>query len=82
MALRIVLNQINSTANRYQRSIEPLLSLTVDFYVRLFIRVHDSPIKCHESIAKTSHVYQCGDCQSFYTHRLAAMFDNTMLVKK
>jgi tRNA G26 N,N-dimethylase Trm1 len=41
MALRIVLFTINSIANKYGKFIEPQLSLTVDFYVRLFIRVKD-----------------------------------------
>lgn len=40
-ALRAVLHMINEMANRQGRYIEPLLSLTVDFYVRLFIRVRN-----------------------------------------
>ena len=56
-ALRLVLHMINEMANRQQRYIEPLLSLTVDFYVRLFIRVHEGAKKCHESITKYSHVF-------------------------
>jgi tRNA (guanine26-N2/guanine27-N2)-dimethyltransferase len=54
MALRMVLHMISTMANRHQRVIEPLMSLTVDFYVRLFIRVKESPIQCHESITKYS----------------------------
>ncbi len=57
MALRIVLRMISEMANRQHKYIEPLLSLTVDFYVRLFIRVKEGPKQCHESIAKYSHVY-------------------------
>ena len=45
-----------------------MLSLTVDFYVRLFIRVREGPKKCHESITKYSHVYQCWDCEAHYLH--------------
>ena len=40
--------------------------MTVDFYVRLFIRVRDGAKPCHQSIAKYSHVYQCMDCDAHY----------------
>ncbi|KHJ96699.1 N2,N2-dimethylguanosine tRNA methyltransferase [Oesophagostomum dentatum] len=40
MALRILLRSIDSHANRYSRFIEPLLSISVDFYVRVFVRLH------------------------------------------
>lgn len=43
VALRLVLNSLATTAARYGRHIEPLLSLSIDFYVRLFIRVSTSP---------------------------------------
>lgn len=57
MALRMVLHMISQMANRHGRVIEPLISLTVDFYIRLFIRVRDSPIGCHRSLLKYSNVY-------------------------
>ena len=41
MALRMVLYMINTMANKHGRQIEPMMSLTVDFYIRLFIRVKD-----------------------------------------
>eukprot|EP00347_Sterkiella_histriomuscorum_P008091 403346405 len=66
MALRLVLHMISEMASRQQRYIEPLISLTVDFYVRLFIRVHDGAQKCHSAITKYSHVFQCLDCESFW----------------
>tara|TARA_B110000285_G_C14998927_1_gene550379 strand:+ start:620 stop:973 length:354 start_codon:yes stop_codon:yes gene_type:complete len=43
-ALRMVLHMISTMTNRHGKVIEPLMSLTVDFYVRLFIRIKDSPI--------------------------------------
>jgi len=57
---------ISSMANRQQKWIEPLISLTVDFYVRLFIRVHDGAQKCHNSLTKYSHVFQCMECESHW----------------
>ena len=68
MALRIVLRMISEIANRQQKYIEPMLSLTVDFYVRLFIRVHEGAKPCHESITKYSHVFQCFECEAHYLH--------------
>jgi tRNA (guanine26-N2/guanine27-N2)-dimethyltransferase len=66
MALRMVLYTINTMANKHGLQIEPLLSLTVDFYIRLFIRVKHSAESCHKSLTRYSHVYQCIQCDSFW----------------
>uniref|UniRef100_A0A672TA08 tRNA (guanine(26)-N(2))-dimethyltransferase n=1 Tax=Sinocyclocheilus grahami TaxID=75366 RepID=A0A672TA08_SINGR len=39
MALRIILHSLDQRAAVYQRYIEPLLSVSVDFYIRVFVRV-------------------------------------------
>ena len=39
-AIRIVLYSIERAANRYGRYIEPLISLHLDFFIRVFVRVH------------------------------------------
>ena len=70
MALRIVLHMLSQMANRQQKYIIPLLSLTVDFYIRLFVRVKEGPQKCHHSITKYSHVAQCLECESYYLQPL------------
>jgi len=64
MALRILLQCIESHANRYGRYIEPLLSLSIDFYCRVFVRVYSSQVKCKQSTSKLGHVYQCTGCES------------------
>ncbi|XP_040580173.1 tRNA (guanine(26)-N(2))-dimethyltransferase isoform X1 [Lepeophtheirus salmonis] len=69
MALRIVLNSIETHANRYGRYIEPLLSLSVDFYVRLFVRVRVGQNLAKSSIAKVGNVFVCTGCESFHTIR-------------
>ncbi|KAH7944052.1 hypothetical protein HPB52_015014 [Rhipicephalus sanguineus] len=43
MALRIILQSIESHANRYGRYTVPLLAISVDFYVRVFVRVYTGP---------------------------------------
>jgi tRNA (guanine26-N2/guanine27-N2)-dimethyltransferase len=53
-----------TTAARYGRHIEPLLSLSIDFYVRLFIRVATSPKEVKALPSKTSLLYYCVDCQT------------------
>ena len=45
-ALRIVLQCVESHANRYGRYIIPLLSISADFYVRVFVRIFSGPAMC------------------------------------
>ncbi|KAA1064978.1 RNA methyltransferase tRNA(m5U54)methyltransferase [Puccinia graminis f. sp. tritici] len=42
-ALRQVIHSLASSAARYGKQITPLLSLSIDFYVRIFVRVNHSP---------------------------------------
>lgn len=63
-ALRLVLNMVASTAAKYGRAIEPLLSLSIDFYVRLFIRIKTSPLQVKQNAANTMIVYHCSGCGS------------------
>lgn len=64
MALRIALQCIESHANRYGRYITPLLSVSADFYIRMFVRINSSPSICKRSINKLSMVYQCVGCET------------------
>lgn len=70
MALRIILKSIESHANRYGRYVVPILSLSVDFYFRLFLKVYLGPNKVKDSICKTAMVYHCSGCGSFELQRL------------
>ncbi|XP_022089440.1 tRNA (guanine(26)-N(2))-dimethyltransferase-like isoform X2 [Acanthaster planci] len=73
MALRIVLHSIETHANLHHRYIEPLLSVSVDFYIRLFVRVHTSQSKVKQSAAKKALVYHCGGCDNFYLQRMGRL---------
>ncbi|CCH62431.1 hypothetical protein TBLA_0H01440 [Henningerozyma blattae CBS 6284] len=64
-ALRLVLNLLGQTAAKYKKSIEPLLSLSIDFYVRVFIKVKTSPIKVKDLQSNTMITYHCSNCGSF-----------------
>jgi tRNA (guanine26-N2/guanine27-N2)-dimethyltransferase len=70
MAIRIVLQAIEAHATVYKRHIVPVLSLSVDFYVRVFVRVYTSPLQTKASASKMAHVYSCVGCESFYTPRI------------
>lgn len=78
MALRIVLRCIESHANRYGRYIVPLISLSVDFYVRVFVRIFTSPSTVKESITKLSMVYCCNGCTSFHLQPLGNRLVTTL----
>ena len=64
-ALRLVLGCLQTHAARHRRYIVPVVSCSIDFYVRLFVRVYTSPQEVKKSASKLSHVYQCGQCRSF-----------------
>lgn len=64
LALRILLNTIESTASRYGRYIQPLLSMSIDFYVRIFVQVFTSPFECKKSGTKRSMIFQCCGCDA------------------
>ena len=71
MGIRILLHCIESHANRYSRYIVPLVSLSVDFYFRVFVRVYTSQKQVKMSVTKTSMVYNCVGCGSFALQPMA-----------
>ena len=69
--LRLILHSIATSAARYGLAIEPLLSLSIDYYTRVFVRIHHSPseVKCLAS--KIMIVYSCdGGCGAWSTQAL------------
>ncbi|KZS99220.1 N2,N2-dimethylguanosine tRNA methyltransferase [Sistotremastrum niveocremeum HHB9708] len=74
-ALRLVLHSLTTAAARYGRFIHPLVSLSIDFYVRLFVQVRTAPIKVKEAFSKTGTVYVCSFCQNFHTQHLGKMVE-------
>ncbi|KAL8679428.1 MAG: hypothetical protein Q9186_004305 [Xanthomendoza sp. 1 TL-2023] len=70
--LRLILNAVATSAARYGLAIEPLLSLNVDFYARLFVRIRRSPADVKFLASKTMVVYNCDHgCGSFSTQYMA-----------
>ncbi|XP_004872480.1 tRNA (guanine(26)-N(2))-dimethyltransferase isoform X1 [Heterocephalus glaber] len=70
MALRIVLHSLDLHANCYQRFVVPLLSISADFYVRVFVRVFTGQAHVKASASKQALVFQCVGCGAFHLQRL------------
>ncbi|KAL6649665.1 hypothetical protein ACP70R_013889 [Stipagrostis hirtigluma subsp. patula] len=81
MALRILLASIESHANRYKRYIVPVLSVFMDFYVRVFVRVFTSASEIKNTPLKLSYVYQCVGCDSFHLQPLGRTITKNNSVK-
>ncbi|KAK9461118.1 N2,N2-dimethylguanosine tRNA methyltransferase-domain-containing protein [Lipomyces oligophaga] len=69
-AVRIVLSTIATSAARHNRTIEPLLCLSIDFYVRLFVRVKTSPIQVKNLASNTMISYACSGCHAITNQRM------------
>ncbi|XP_030638692.1 tRNA (guanine(26)-N(2))-dimethyltransferase [Chanos chanos] len=70
MALRIILHSLDQRAAAYQRYIEPLLSVSVDFYIRVFVRVRTGQAVVKNSASKQALVYNCVGCGAFHLQRM------------
>lgn len=55
-ALRMLLKFIAASAARYGRYIHPLVSISVDFYVRIFVQVFTGKKECKATASKFSMV--------------------------
>ncbi|KAK7191240.1 hypothetical protein DPSP01_008312 [Paraphaeosphaeria sporulosa] len=70
--LRLILHAIAQSAGRYGMAIEPLLSLSIDYYIRVFVRVRKSPNDVKFLAGKTMLVYHCdAGCGAWKTQFLA-----------
>ncbi|KAG8934062.1 RNA methyltransferase tRNA(m5U54)methyltransferase [Tulasnella sp. 418] len=75
IALRLVLHALSTTAARYGRYVTPLLSLSIDFYVRLFVRIRTAPIEVKKAISKTAIYHICTGCQAFHAQPLGRVVE-------
>ncbi|RHY33853.1 hypothetical protein DYB32_001366 [Aphanomyces invadans] len=55
LSLRRLLHAIESAAVKYQKHIVPIISCSIDFYVRVFVRVYKSPVNVKASMTKQSN---------------------------
>ncbi|ROT40579.1 TRM-domain-containing protein [Sodiomyces alkalinus F11] len=70
VGLRIILHTVANIAARYGLAVEPLLSLSIDFYCRIFVRVRHNPQAVSFLGGKTMLLYQCAGCSAWETQPL------------
>jgi tRNA (guanine26-N2/guanine27-N2)-dimethyltransferase len=70
VALRILLQFIERTANKYRRHMIPLISVSVDFYIRVFVRIVNSAAAMKDTPKALSMIYQCAGCETFHLQPL------------
>lgn len=71
VGLRLILHAINAAAARYGLFMEPLLSLSIDFYARVFVKIKKSPAAVKFSAGKTMITYNCdAGCGAWTTQLL------------
>ncbi|KAI1755628.1 S-adenosyl-L-methionine-dependent methyltransferase [Xylaria castorea] len=72
VGLRLVLHALATSAARYGLAIEPLLSLSIDYYLRIFVKIRKSPAQVKFLAGKTMVVYSCDHgCGAWETQLLA-----------
>ena len=70
--LRLILHAIATSAARYGLAMEPLLSLSIDFYARVFVRIYKSAADVKFLAGKTMVVYNCDTgCGAWTTQMIA-----------
>ncbi|CCK71731.1 tRNA (guanine26-N2)-dimethyltransferase KNAG_0H03160 [Huiozyma naganishii CBS 8797] len=69
-ALRLVVQLLAATAAKYKKNVEPLLCLSIDFYVRVFVRVTTSPLAVKNLQSNTMVTYHCSQCGSVHNQFL------------
>lgn len=71
VGIRLILYSIQTAAAKYGLTIEPLLSLSIDFYIRVFVRVKKSPAAVKFQGGKNMMVYNCDSgCGAWSTQLL------------
>ncbi|KAJ3578800.1 hypothetical protein NPX13_g1769 [Xylaria arbuscula] len=72
VGLRLILHSIATSAARYGLAIEPLLSLSIDYYIRVFVKVRRAPAQVKFLAGKTMLMYSCDHgCGAWETQLLA-----------
>eukprot|EP00400_MALV-I_sp_L67-5_P000839 gene839-269_t len=69
-AIRLLLYTIESAAAKYGKSIKPLLSVSFDFYYRVFVQVRESAQQTKRHGVNSSIVLQCNQCSYFATSKM------------
>nr|CAA11801.1 tRNA (Guanine-N2-)-Methyltransferase [Schizosaccharomyces pombe] len=64
-AVRHLLYAIAASAAKYGRAIKPLLSLSIDFYFRVFVQIKAKPVLVKNLQSQSLLIYHCSGCGTF-----------------
>lgn len=67
LALRILLHSIAVSAAKYGRTLRPVLSVGMNFYVRVFVEIYNDKQGVSDLSLINGNVYQSTQCSSFVT---------------
>jgi len=67
LALRILLHSIAVSAAKYGRTLRPILSVGMNFYVRVFVEIYNDKQGVSDLSLINGNVYQSTQCSSFVT---------------
>ena len=67
VAVRILLKSIAETAAKYGRTIRPILSVGMNFYIRCFVEVYDDKAGINDLSRQIGSIFQSSHCPSFFT---------------
>lgn len=81
-ALRILLACLAMHAARHKRVIEPILCLSIDFYIRVFVRVRISAADSKSTASKLSYLWQSSGCDSWWLQPAGTHTSNKFTVGK
>jgi hypothetical protein len=76
MAIRILLHAIRAAAAPLGRTVEPVVSVFMDFYVRVFVRVWPNRAGALLSCLHTGNVVHCLSCHTFSLQPNGALTHN------
>lgn len=81
VALRLVMHSVASAAARYGRTVTPLLSLSIDFYLRIFVHVDTKPVEVKRLASKEGTVATCSNCTNWDTQLFGRVRDEGKNIK-
>ncbi|XP_014671050.1 PREDICTED: tRNA (guanine(26)-N(2))-dimethyltransferase-like [Priapulus caudatus] len=76
MALRLLLNCIESHAAQYSRYTVPVLCMSADFCLRVFVKIYTSAEHANSTASKRALVYQCTGCETFNLQHMGKISTN------
>lgn len=74
--IRLILGALAQAGARHKKCIEPVLSLSIDYYFRVFVRVSTSALQVKQLASQTMLAYHCVGCGNVVQQRMGRAADN------